>query len=415
MDKFFTERTNAKNVLLALVVIIIIGLPAYFLGANSESSKYNGSISTPILEGGSNLEPAGTDFSPVWKAWNVLNEKYVPSSTSTITSSEDKIWGMIKGLTSSLEDPYTVFLPPVQAEIFAEDISGNFEGVGMEIGIRDQVLTVIAPLQGTPAWRAGLKSGDSILRIDGEITKSITIDEAVNRIRGERGAEVVFTIARDGEGELLEIKVIRDVIDIPTITSELRSDNVFVIELFNFSAVSANLFRSALREFIVSGTNKLIVDLRGNPGGFLEAAVDMASWFLPAGKIVLQEDFGGSAKPKIYRSRGYDVFSDNLEMVVLIDGGSASASEILAGALNEHGVATLVGDTSFGKGSVQELVQITSDTSLKVTIARWLTPLGTSISHGGLTPDILVEVTSEDIAEGRDPQLEKAVQLLLDS
>ncbi|MCH8889060.1 S41 family peptidase [Patescibacteria group bacterium] len=413
MDKFFTERTNAKNVLLALVVIIIIGLPAYFLGANSESSNYNGVISTPILEGGSNLEPAEVDFSPVWKAWNVLNKKYVPLSTSTITSSEDKIWGMIKGLTSSLEDPYTVFLPPVQAEIFAEDISGNFEGVGMEIGIRDQVLTVIAPLQGTPAQLAGLKSGDNILRIDGEITKSITIDEAVNRIRGERGTEVVFTVARDGDGELLEIKVIRDVIEIPTITSELRSDNVFVIELFNFSAVSANLFRSALREFIVSGTNKLIVDLRGNPGGFLEAAVDMASWFLPAGKIVLQEDFGGGAKPKIYRSRGYDVFSDNLEMVVLIDGGSASASEILAGALNEHGVATLVGGTSFGKGSVQELVKITSDTYLKVTIARWLTPLGTSISHGGLTPDILVEVTSEDIAEGRDPQLERALQLLL--
>ena len=131
MDKFFTEKTNAKNVLFALVVIIIIGLPAYFIGANSGFSNYNGVISTPILEGGSNLEPVGADFSPVWKAWNVLNEKYVPSSTSTITSSEDKIWGMIKGLTSSLEDTYTVFLPPVQADIFAEDISGNFEGVGM--------------------------------------------------------------------------------------------------------------------------------------------------------------------------------------------------------------------------------------------------------------------------------------------
>lgn len=415
MDNFFREQSNVKKTFLGLIVVILIGLPAYLLGVGAGSSNFQNTISSPLLSSENTLAPADTDFSSVWKVWNVLNEKYVPAATSTLTTSEDKIWGMIQGLASSLEDPYTVFLPPIQAGIFEEDIRGNFEGVGMEIGIRDRVLTVIAPLQGTPAKRAGLKSGDSILRIDGEVTDSLTIDEAVQRIRGERGTPVVFTIARDGEDELLEIKVIRDIIDIPTITSELRSDNVFVIELFNFSGVSPNLFRNSLREFVVSGTNRLILDLRGNPGGFLEAAVDMASWFLPTGEIVLQEDFGGNAKLKIHRSKGYDIFNDNLRMVILIDGGSASASEILAGALREHGVATLVGDTSFGKGSVQELIKITSDTSLKVTIARWLTPHGTSISHGGLTPDVLVEITSEDINADRDPQLEKAVQLLLNS
>lgn len=415
MDNFFTEKTSVRKALLTVGVFILIGLPAYLLGANIGSSNFQASTSIPLLSGENPSQPAGVDFTPVWKAWNVLNEKYVPTATSTLTTSDDKIWGMIQGLASSLKDPYTVFLPPIEAEIFESDISGNFEGVGMEIGIRDQVLTVIAPLQGTPAKRAGIMSGDIILRIDGEVTKSFTIDEAVQRIRGERGTPVVFTIARDGEDELLEIKVIRDVIDIPTITSELRSDNVFVIELFNFSGVSPNLFRSSLREFVVSGSNRLIIDLRGNPGGFLEAAVDIASWFLPAGEVVLQEDFGGNIKPKIHRSKGYDIFNDNLKMVILIDGGSASASEILAGALNEHGVATLVGSKSFGKGSVQELVKITNETSLKVTVARWLTPNGTSISHDGLTPDVVVEITSEDSAANQDPQLEKAVQLLLSS
>ena len=290
---------------------------------------------------------------------------------------------------------------------------GNFEGVGMEIGMRNGILTVIAPLKGTPAERAGLKSGDSILRIDGEPTDNLTIDEAVGRIRGEGGTPVVFSIAREDENGLLEIEVIRARIDIPTINWSLRSDNIFVIELFNFSAVSPNLFRDTLREFVISGSDKLILDLRGNPGGFLEAAVDMASWFLPAGEVVLREDFGDHDKPRIHRSNGYDIFNDQLKMVIMINGGSASASEILAGALKQHGVASLVGEQSFGKGSVQELVDITPETSLKITIARWLTPDGTSISDGGLSPDIEVEITEEDLDQDRDPQLESAVELLL--
>ena len=228
----------------------------------------------------------------------------------------------------------------------------------------------------------------------------------------------MFTVVREGESELLSIPVIRDIIQIPTISTSsedgagLRDDGVFVIQLYNFSALSQHLFREALREFIVSEADKLILDLRGNPGGFLEASVDMASWFLPLGKIVVEESFGEGIKPKVHRSSGYDIFNENLKMAIVVNRGSASASEILAGALKEHGVATLVGDRTFGKGSVQELVPITSDTSLKVTIARWLTPLGNSISEEGLKPDIEVERTLEDIENDIDPQIEKAAEFL---
>ncbi|HRY62976.1 MAG TPA: S41 family peptidase, partial [Candidatus Paceibacterota bacterium] len=196
----------------------------------------------------------------------------------------------------------------------------------------------------------------------------------------------------------------------------LREDGVFVVRLFNFSAPSADLFRDALRKFIFSGSDKLVLDLRGNPGGYLEAAVDMASWFLPSGKVIVSEEFGTNSNqaPNIHRSKGYNIFDPKvLKMAILIDKGSASASEILAGALNEHGVAKLVGEKSFGKGSVQELIPVTGDTFLKITVAKWMTPNGHSISDFGLTPDIIVPITKEDIAAGKDPQLERAAKLLI--
>ena len=414
MNWFLKEQSTTTKSLATIALLALIVGGAFMVGVQVGSEDENSTAPASFLfAGGDALEPVGVDFSPVWKAWNSINSKFVPVSTSTEIADADKVWGMISGLARSLEDPYTVFLPPADSEIFEDDISGNFEGVGMEIGIRNNTLTVIAPLKGTPADKAGIMSGDSILRIDGESTDGLSIDKAVKRIRGEGGTPVTFTIAREGEGEFLEIEVIRAVIEIPTIETTLRDDGIFVIQLFNFSALSPNAFRQALREFVLTGSNRLILDLRGNPGGFLEAAVDMASWFLPTGEVVLREDFGGDVKPNIHRSKGYDIFNENLEMVILINRGSASASEILAGALKEHGIATLVGENSFGKGSVQELVKITPDTSLKITIARWLTPNSISISDGGLTPDIEVLVAPEDFEAGVDAQLNKAVDVLL--
>lgn len=364
--------------------------------------------------------PEGVDFTPVWRAWRILDEKFVPAAvatstkvaTSTAKANEERVWGMIQGLAASTGDPYTFFLPPAENEQFGEDMSGQFEGVGMEIAVRDQVLTVVTPLRGTPADRAGIMARDRILKIDGKDTRDIDVGAAVKLIRGPKGTQVALTIARDGWTEPREIRVTRDVIAVPIVTTDNRADGVFVIEVSQFTSNSTSLFRNALREFVESGKTKLVLDLRGNPGGYLDAAVDMASWFLPTGKVVVTEDYAGNATNIVHRSLGYNIFNENLDMVVLIDRGSASASEILADALHHYGVATLVGTPTFGKGSVQELVSITPETSLKITVARWLGPDGEAIPLTGIVPDVEVEVDEEDIEADRDPQLDKAVELL---
>ncbi|MEX0931358.1 MAG: S41 family peptidase [Candidatus Paceibacterota bacterium] len=368
-------------------------------------------ISATILNSESDVLPESVDFSAFWKAWAILDQKYVSASSTEVHDPQDRVWGAIAGMTASFNDPYTVFFPPVESEKFQEEISGNFEGVGMEVGIRDGLLTVIAPLRGTPAERAGVLSGDIIIRIDDVLATEKTIEEAVRMIRGERGTVVTLTVAREGNDEPIEIPITRDVIDIPTLTTELRDDGVFVISLFNFSAPSSNLFRNAVREFTQSGATKLVIDLRDNPGGYLESSVEMVSYFIPEGKVVVKEDFG-DGKVQEFRSLGNKLFITNPEIVILINRGSASASEIFAGALSEYGVATLVGERTFGKGSVQELVDITDSTSLKVTVAQWVTPKGTSISNGGLVPDVEVKQDPEDLENGIDTQLERAVEIL---
>jgi carboxyl-terminal processing protease len=350
------------------------------------------------------------DFSPFWKVWNVINEKY-PGADKT--ADQERIYGAISGLVGSLNDPYTTFFRPDEAKSFQDEISGNFSGIGMEVGLKNKILTVIAPLKDTPAYNANIKSGDKILKIDKTLTADLTVEKAIKLIRGPKGTTVTLTILREGTPEPIEIKIVRDIINIPTLDTEMRSDGIFVVKLYSFSANSANLFRNAMKEFTLAKTDKLLLDLRGNPGGYLEASVEMASWFLPEGKIIITEDYGTNKKSKVYRSKGYNIFSDKLNFVILIDGGSASASEILAGALRDHGRVKLVGAKSFGKGSVQEVVDVTSDTILKITVAKWLTPNGGTIAEVGLTPDYPVEFTKADFDAKKDPQMDKAVEILL--
>lgn len=349
------------------------------------------------------------DFSPFWKAWNILKEKSIHNIDTT---DQERVWGAISGLTNSIGDPYTVFFPPKENKSFNEEIQGSFEGIGAEIGIKDKILTVIAPLKDTPAWNSGLKAGDKIFNIDETSTSDMTIDDAIDLIHGPKGSIVTLTILRDGERETREIKITRDKIQIPTLDTELREDGIFVIKLYSFSENSDTLFKEAILEFINSRSKKLILDLRGNPGGYLGSAVNIGSWFIDEGKTILIEDSGEGTKQKIYRSHGPRLFTKDLSFIVLVDGGSASASEILAGALKEHGIAKLVGEKTFGKGSVQELLKVTDDTSIKVTVANWLTPNGTSISLKGIEPDIKVEFTIEDFEKKSDPQMDKAVELL---
>jgi carboxyl-terminal processing protease len=349
------------------------------------------------------------DFSAFWKAWNILNDKSIYAKK---TNDQDRVWGAISGLASSMGDPYTVFFPPKENKSFNEEILGSFEGIGAEIGIKDKILTIIAPLKDTPAWKSGIKAGDKIIKIDKTTTLGMTIDEAIDLIHGPGGTVVTLLILRPGENETREIAITRGKIQIPTIDTELREDGIFVIKLYNFSENSDTLFKEAILKFIDSKSSKLILDLRGNPGGYLESAVNIGSWFIDEGKTILSEDSVDGSKPKVYRSHGPRLFNENLNFIVLVDGGSASASEILAGALKEHGVATLVGEKTFGKGSVQELIKITDETSLKVTIANWLTPNGVSISLQGLEPDVKVSYSTKDAELKKDPQMDKAVEII---
>lgn len=368
------------------------GLFSWFTGAKAEESE-------------------NVNLKEFWRVWKLMDEKYV-GATSTAVSAEDKIRGAIKGLVDSYEDPYSLYLTPDEANEFGETISGNFGGVGMEIGVRDGLLTVIAPLADTPAQRAGILAGDIIISIDGTSTEKMSSDQAVTLIRGEKGTEVTFMLYREGHNDFLEKKVVRDTITIPTIDTAQEGDT-FIISIYSFNALVESKMSEAMQAFYASGAKELVIDVRGNPGGYLESAVNMTGYFLPAGKVVVREDFGGGTEEEVYRSSGaYLTDRTPKHIVILMDGGSASAAEIFAGALREHGVATLVGMQTFGKGSVQELIDLPDGASLKVTIARWLTPNGISISEGGLTPDVEVGITAEEILAGNDVQLQKALEVV---
>ena len=352
-------------------------------------------------------QQAEVDFAPFWTTWNTVTAKYVSAKD---LDGQKMVWGAVEGMVKSLGDPYSVFFPPQENKEFKDAIRGDFGGVGMEIGTKGGTVMVISPLKGTPAERAGIKAGDKILKIGDKITLDMTAEEAARLIRGEKGTAIKLLIFPKGEEATKEVTLIRDTIIIPILETEEKPGGIFLVKIYSFSGNSTNEFRNALRKFVYSGNSKMIIDLRGNPGGYLESAVDASSWFLPIGKTVVREKFG-NGEENLFKSKGYNIFN-NLPLAILVNEGSASASEIMAGALKEHGIAKLVGTKTFGKGSVQELVEITPQTSLKITIAKWLTPNGVSISDQGLEPDFKVEITKKDMELENDPQMEKAVEIV---
>ncbi len=403
---------SVVTTVIGAIVLVMAGFAGGYLFAG-----HSGQGSRSISASG---EPTGVDFSPVWKAWEILNDNFVPAAvatstpiaTSTAALDQQKVWGMIGGLADSLNDPYTFFLPPQENKDFSSDMSGTFGGVGMQIDIKDNVLTVVSPLKGTPADKAGIESDDQILKIDGVSTQGMDVTTAVGKIRGPVGTQVTLSILRASFSAPKMFKVTRAVINVPIVITSARPDGIYVISVAQFTANAPDLFRNALRKFVESGDTKLILDMRGNPGGYLEAAVDMGSWFLPSGDVIVTEDYAGHSENVVHRSLGYDVFNQNLKMIILVDKGTASASEILSDALRYYGIAKIVGTNTFGKGVVQELFEITPDTSLKVTVARWLGPDGVQIPHEGLSPDVMATSSDEAIKKGQDTQMAKAVEML---
>ena len=400
MDNFFKKRVSSFFIIISFLVIFGLG---FWIGKISVICKF--------------CQPEEIDFSLFWETWDVLGKKYVnPEEFNT----QEMIYGAISGMIKSLDDPYTLFLKPEENKKFLEDVSGSFEGVGMEIGIRKGQLQVIAPLEGTPAQEAGLRAGDKIIKIDDTLTIDITIDEAVSIIRGPKGTEVTLTIFRDEWETTKEFKIKRAVIEIPFLSWELlastgdsggEENDIAYIKLYHFSEKADSGFSEAAIEVLNSPAKRIILDLRNNPGGYLEISRNIAGWFLEKEKVVVIEDFGGKKEQKINKAGGNSKLLD-YPIVVLINEGTASASEILASALRDNRGVKLIGETSFGKGSVQELEMLSDDSSLKVTIAHWLTPNGQLIENVGLEPDIKVEMTEEDYNEDRDPQLDKAIEII---
>jgi carboxyl-terminal processing protease len=399
-----------KKLLYSIVVIVLaVGI---FAGG-----FYYGLYSRPSIEkvtGIQNLEqgkPPAVDFSLFWDAWAKIQEKFVNRSSLDY---QKMVYGAISGMLTALDDPYTIFLTPQENKEFSQALQGNLEGIGAEVGIRKDVLTIIAPLENSPAQRAGLKAGDKILKIDDRLTAGLSVEEAVSYIRGPKGTEVRLTIARDGWDSAKEIKIIREVINIPIVKLEDKKTpsgkSVAYLSIYQFTENSVSEFKKAAQKILTSDAKGIIIDLRNNPGGYLESAVEIAGWFLPAGEIVVVEDYGNGKKIE-HRSEGINKLS-SYQAIVLINEGSASASEILAGVLRDIKKVKLVGKKSFGKGSVQELQSMRSGTSLKITVAKWLTPAGHCIADEGLEPDVNVEITPTDIDEDRDPQLDKALELL---
>ncbi len=345
------------------------------------------------------------DFSVFWEAWRTVENKYMLESLDY----EKMVYGATSGMVDSLGDPYTVFLSPQDNIIFEQDMKGSFSGIGAEIGFRDKFLTVITPLKSSPAEKAGLLSGDKILKVDEVEIIGMNIDEAVNIIRGEKGTMVKLTIGRDKLDELKEIEIVRDIIKIETVEWELKDGNIAYIRISQFKEETVDEFNGQIDDIIVSDPRGIIVDLRNNPGGYVSTLENIASRFLNNGDIIFIEDFGN--KKETYKASGNNKFS-NIPIVVLINEGSASASEILAGALRDNNSSKLVGRTTFGKGLVQEMQNLKDKSALKITVAKWLTPSGLDINKNGIKPDYDIEITLDDYENDKDPQLEKAIELL---
>jgi len=395
--------------------VYIILTTLLLLGASFFGGVFYGYENRPAVEKVLNVmgqkpppEFQGVDFNIFWDVWSRVEEKYVDKSK---IDRQNLVYGAIAGLVKALKDPYSEFLQPEQNKQFQEDIRGSFSGIGAEIGIRRSVLTIISPLKGSPAERAGLKAGDKILKVDDTFTADLTLEEAVRLIRGPEGTEVRLLILRDTFDRPREFKIIREVIKVPILDTSEKSDGIFVIALHQFTENASLEFRRAVQEFYRTNSKKLILDLRNNPGGFLQVAVDIASWFIPPGEVVAREKFADGSE-EVYRSHGYRLLA-NVPTVVMVNEGSASASEIVAGALRDIKGVKIVGTKTFGKGSVQELVPLENGASLKITIAKWLTPKGEEINGKGLEPDVKVELPQDrELKENEDPIMEKGIEIL---
>lgn len=398
-----------------IIVLVLIALGAGFASGYTYFKQENAREVDTIIKQVINKEEgksSAVDFSLFWQVWDRLHERFVDQET---LDTQKLVYGAIEGMVNAAGDPYTVFFEPVTSQKFQEEVSGAFSGVGMELGLRENMITVIAPLKDTPAMRAGIIAGDRVLSVDDASTEGWTVDEAVSRIRGKKGTTVRLVIGRVGTDQNLTVDIVRDTIKVPAVEWRMLDGNVAYVQILSFNANVDAEFVKASQELTAAGATRLIIDVRNNPGGLLDSAVNIAGWLLEPDSLVVMEKFSDGTTEEM-RAKG-NARLVGLPAVVLINGGSASAAEILAGALHDVRKLDLIGEQTFGKGSVQQLEDFYNGSSLKVTVAKWLTPNGVNISDEGITPTIEVVIDPTEYTTkgweigtvGKDPQLDAAI------
>lgn len=404
-----SKLLKSKWILAALSISTIIALPlGYFAGLQSGYAK----TKRIEIRGVADILPGSNvsaDFGVFWQAWSKLKENYLKTGE---VGEQEMVWGAVRGLAEGMGDRYTTFFTPEEVKQFNEEINGEFGGIGAELEEQNGQITVVAPLKGTPAEAAGLKPKDIIAKINSEEIFGQKLHEVIKKIKGEPGTKVKLTIIREGNGAL-DIEITRAIIRVPSLKWEIKPDDVGYIRIHSFNPAAASDFDQAIRELAGKGAKGLVIDLRNNPGGYLETAVDLAGWFIPKESLVVSERYA-DGKDTEFRAQGPGVLK-KVPVVVLVNGGSASASEILAGALRDINGTKLVGEKTFGKGTVQELQELKDGSMLKITVANWVTPSGVIIDKEGLRPDIEVKNPEpKDGGEPEDLQLAKALQTVVD-
>jgi carboxyl-terminal processing protease len=345
-------------------------------------------------------------FGPFWQAWDLIHDRYVDQPVDDTAL----LRGSIRGMLDALGDEHTAYMDPEQYRQANIGLTGEYEGIGAWVDKDGKYLTIVAPIPGSPAERAGVKAGDVVIGVDGEDMTGIDPSLVIQRILGPKGTTVLLTVTREGTPEPIDLSVVRDSINIPSVEGKMLDGGFGYVQLLSFGEETTRELRSALKELLAQEPRGLILDLRGNGGGYLTTAVEVTSEFLAQG-VVLTERFG-DGRVETYQARAGGLATE-IPMVILVDAGSASASEIVAGALQDLGRAILVGETTYGKGSVQDWVTLNGDGgAVRVTIARWYTPNERQINEAGLEPDVEVQISEEDILAGRDPQLDRAVEAL---